>query len=106
MLPASFAKFNRKFQIDFVLVSNIPHVGADRQDAYSEKRLQRSIFLKNLRKEGLKIETRQLEDSDVVFDLVFAPRRVLECYAEILKMQMPLKSELCDSVGAHLFAIH
>ena len=98
MLPASFAKFNKKFQTDFVLVSNIPQADSENPDEFSEKRLQRSIFLENLKKEGLKIQTRKLDDSDLVFDLICAPRRVLERYAEILKIKMPLKTEYCDTV--------
>ena len=98
MLPASFAKFNKKFQTDFVLVSNIPQTETDSDDDFSVKRMQRSIFLENLKKEGLKIQTRKLDDSDIVFDLICAPRKVLERYAEILKIKMPLKSECCDTV--------
>ena len=101
MLPASsFVRFNKKFQVDFVLVSNIPDDSSsdENYDEFSEKRLQRSIFLQNLRKEGLKVKTETLEESDLVFDLIYAPRKVLERYAEICKIKMPLKAEYCDSV--------
>ena len=97
MLAATIVKL-KKFKADFVLVSNIPHASSNDDDEFSVRRQQREIYLQNLRKEGLKVETKKLEGSDFSFDLVHVPTRVLERYAEILKMKMPLKASYCDTI--------
>ena len=96
MLAATIVKLKR-FKADFVLVSNIP-IARNDDDEYSVKRQQREVFLQNLRKEGLKVETKKMEDSDFRFDLIHVPKRVLERYGEILKMKMPLKASYCDTI--------
>ena len=63
---------------------------------FSEKRLQRSIFLKNLRSAQLVVESRV--ENGLTFDLIHAPKKVLKKYGEVLKVQLPLKSSLCDSI--------
>ena len=97
MLATTILKL-KKFNTDFVLVSNIPLGHPYDDDEYSVQRKQREVYLQNLRKEGLKIETKKLEDSDFRFDLIHVPKRVLERYAEILKMKMPLKASYCDTI--------
>lgn len=97
MLATTIVKLKR-FNTDFVLVSNIPLAHPYDDDENSVKRKQREVYLQNLRKEGLKIETKKLEDSDFRFDLIHVPKRVLERYAEILKMKMPLKASYCDTI--------
>ena len=98
MLAATIVKLKR-FNTDFVLVSNIPDAHSDKyDDEYSVKRQHREIYLQNLRKEGLKVETKNLEGSDFTFDLIHVPKRVLERYGEILKMKMPLKASYCDTI--------
>ena len=98
MLAATIVKLNKRFSTDFVLVSTIPIVDSNDNDEYSVKRLQRDIYLQNLRKEGLKIETKTLKDSDLIFDLIHVPKRVVERYGEILKMKIPLKASHCDTI--------
>ena len=97
MLAATIVKLKR-FKADFVLVSNLPGTHSNDDDEYSVKRQQREVFLQNLRKEGLKVETKKMEDSDFRFDLIHVPKRVLERYGEILKMKMPLKASYCDTI--------
>ena len=63
---------------------------------FSEKRLQRSIFLKNLRSAQLVVESRV--ENGLTFDLIHAPKQVLKKYGEVLKVKLPLKSSLCDSI--------
>ena len=99
MFAASVVRFNKQFKTDFVLVTQIPQPDAtDARDDFSEERWKRKIYLDNLRKEGLKIETKKLDDSDLVFDLIYAPKKVIERYGEILKIKVPLKTSLCDAV--------
>ena len=97
MLAATIVKLMR-FNTDFVLVSNVPDAHSNYDDEYSVKRHQREVYLQNLRKEGLKVETKKLESSDFSFDLIHVPKRVLERYGEILKMKMPLKASYCDTI--------
>lgn len=97
MLAATIVKLKR-FNTDFVLVSNVPDAHSNYDDEYSVKRHQREVYLQNLRKEGLKVETKKLESSDFSFDLIHVPKRVLERYGEILKMKMPLKASYCDTI--------
>ena len=98
MLAATIVKLKR-FNTDFVLVSNVPDAHSNKHDdEYSAKRHQREVYLENLRKEGLKVETKKLEGSDFSFDIIHVPKRVLERYGEILKMKMPLKASYCDTI--------
>ena len=98
MLAATIVKLKR-FNTDFVLVSNIPDALSDKNDdEFTVKRQHREVYLQNLRKEGLKVETKNLEGSDFNFDLIHVPKRVLERYGEILKMKMPLKASYCDTI--------
>ena len=92
MLATKVLGLRKHFKTDFVLVSNI-------SENEEDKKQKRSIFLENLKRNGLKIETHTLKNSEnVIFYLIYAPKRVLEKYAEILKMKMPLKSSYCESV--------
>ena len=82
----------KKFRTEFVLVSNPD----EKDEDHNDKTLKRSIFIQNLQKRGLKVKTKR--DSNLVFDLIYAPKQVLERYAEILKIKMPLKASYCDAV--------
>ena len=67
----------KKFRTEFVLVSNPD----EKDEDHNDKTLKRSIFIQNLQKRGLKVKTKR--DSNLVFDLIYAPKQVLERYAEI-----------------------
>ena len=52
--------------------------------------------MKNLRSAQLVVESRV--ENGLTFDLIHAPKQVLKKYGEILKVKLPLKSSLCDSI--------
>ena len=61
-----------------------------------DRRKKRDVFLTNLKAEGLTIDRRlkHLENGLIVqFDLITAGDRMLETYAEILQLRMPLKRD-------------
>ena len=61
-----------------------------------DRRKIRDVFLTNLKAEGLTIDRRlkHLENGLIVqFDLITAGDRMLETYAEILQLRMPLKRD-------------
>ncbi|XP_054257510.1 anoctamin-4-like, partial [Macrosteles quadrilineatus] len=53
---------------------------------------KRTIFETNLREEGLELEHETVPDSGLHFIKIHAPMETLQRYAEILKMQMPVKN--------------
>ena len=78
MLATSFiGKINNK--VDYVLVSTLPltGVGTEDQDLLNKK-TARTVFLRNLRQEGLRVRTVYLKDSGLMFDIITAPQRVLD----------------------------
>ena len=52
--------------------------------------------MKNLRSAQLVVESRV--ENGLTFDLIHAPKQVLKKYGEVLKVKLPLKSSLCDSI--------
>ncbi|ODN06507.1 Anoctamin-1 [Orchesella cincta] len=74
-------------EVDFVLVWDAKNDASRTEDA-KEKR---NIFEKNLREEGLTLETEKIEGTDYTFLKIHAPIEVLRRYAEILKLRMPMK---------------
>ena len=78
MLATSFiGKINNR--VDFVLVSPLPLTGLGTEDQdLLDKKSARSVFLRNLRQEGLRIRTVHQEDTGLMFDIIAAPQRVLD----------------------------
>ena len=61
-----------------------------------DRQSKREVYLRNLKAEGLTISQRMkhLENGlDVRFDLISAEDKMLETYAEILQLRMPLKRD-------------
>ena len=78
MLATSFiGKINNR--VDYVLVSTLPLTGVGTEDQdLSNKKLTRSVFLRNLKQEGLRVKTVYLKDTGLMFDIITAPQRVLD----------------------------
>ena len=80
MLATSFIGKMNKTTVDYVLVSTCPvmSTGHHVDENLMDKKKKRSVFLRNLKQEGLKIKTVQLQDSELLFDIITAPQKVLE----------------------------
>ena len=78
MLATSFiGKINNK--VDHILVSTLPLTGLGTEDQdLLNKKTARTVFLRNLRQEGLRVRTVYLKDSGLMFDIITAPQRVLD----------------------------
>ena len=87
MLAAGFIGKMNNLTADYVLVSRIPladpHIHHPDYQALMDKMKARSVFLSNLKAEGVKVKTVQLKDSGLLFDLLSAPQVVLERYPDI-----------------------
>ena len=82
---------------DYVLVTNIPNINNyELDDEFKDKRWKRRIFRSNLRKSGLQVTTKKIGGTDIVFDLILAGDKVLQKYAEMLRLKMPLKKDEKD----------
>ena len=82
---------------DYVLVTNIPNINNyELDDEFKDKRWKRRIFRSNLRKRGLQVTTKKIGGTDIVFDLILAGDKVLQKYAEMLRLKMPLKKDEKD----------
>ncbi|XP_043234767.1 anoctamin-1-like isoform X3 [Amphibalanus amphitrite] len=76
-------------KIDFVLVRTC--IREDSDDGIDHE-LRQKIYEENLRKEGLHLEEEKIdENSPLTFVKIHTPWEVLQRYAEILKVRMPMK---------------
>ncbi|ESO84177.1 hypothetical protein LOTGIDRAFT_108628, partial [Lottia gigantea] len=82
-----------KRHIDYILAWSIK----GKQKKVEEGKNARSIFEKNLRKEGLEIEY-DTKGSEIHYAKVHAPYKVLIRYADILAIRMPMKEHPGTSV--------
>ena len=80
MLAANFiGKIHNR--VDYVLVSTLPLTDLDREDQDQEltnKKSARSVFLRNLKEDGLWVRTVYMKDNGLMFDIITAPQRVLD----------------------------
>ena len=78
MLATSFiGKINNR--VDYVLVSTLPLTGVGSEDQeLTNKKSARSVFLRNLRQEGLRVKTVHQKETGLMFDIITAPQRVLD----------------------------
>lgn len=77
-------------RIDFVLVWN-----GQIETANSAKSIEkRKVFETHLEKEGLVLSREVLRSKKLHFLKIHAPLEVLQRYAEILRLQMPIKEVL------------
>ena len=78
MLATSFiGKINNR--VDYVLVSSLPLTGVGTEDPdLLNKKTARTVFLRNLKQEGLRVRTVHLKDPGLMFDIITAPQRVLD----------------------------
>jgi hypothetical protein len=74
-------------QIDFILVWCGREVICNAQKSVDRRR----IFEYNLEKEGLILTREKLSSKELHFIKIHAPQEVLVRYAEILRLQMPIK---------------
>nr|XP_045601531.1 anoctamin-5-like isoform X2 [Procambarus clarkii] len=77
--------------IDYVLANKHDDMNQDHSD-------RRKVFESNLKKEGLILESDQVEDVPFRFVKVHAPYDVCARYAELLHLSLPMKQGVC--VGA------
>ena len=84
MLATSFIGKMNNCPVDYVLVSTLPlsepHPHHPNYQVLKEKMKKRRVFLNNLKQEGLKIKTVQLKESNLLFDIISVPMKVLERY--------------------------
>ena len=73
------------YSVDFVLAWTV-NSAVSRSDEAVKKR---EIFERHLLEEGLILEREQ--NSSLRFIKIHAPVKVLQCYAEIMKLRMPMK---------------
>lgn len=73
--------------VDFILVWDMLNKDSVTDEAYEK----RANFERNLVKEGLDLEYEPVEENGLNFIKVHAPKEVLRCYSEILKLRMPMK---------------
>lgn len=83
-------------KVDFILVWNSEEEPAtfEEEEDLKTRKLRRETFEKNLRNEGLILENEQAPDGcapGLNFVKITAPIEVLERYAEILKLRLPMK---------------
>ena len=82
MLATGFIGKMNNLTADYVLVSMIPLADPPTHhpdyQALKMKMKARSVFLSNLKVEGVKVKTVQLRESGLLFDLLTAPETVLE----------------------------
>lgn len=64
----------------------------DSKDANEDNETKRRIFCANLEKDGLELEYEKTQR--VHFVKIHAPREVLRKYAELLRWEMPVRSQL------------
>ena len=80
MLATSFiGKIDNR--VDYVLVSTLPLTGlgvATEDQDLINKKWARTVFLRNLKQEGLRVRTVYLKETGLMFDLITAPQRVLD----------------------------
>lgn len=74
--------------VDYVLA----YSRDDNKDPNNENDTKREIFCANLEKEGLELEVEKTQR--VHFVKIHAPLEVLRKYAELLRWEMPIKSQL------------
>ncbi|GLV37940.1 subdued [Carabus blaptoides fortunei] len=79
--------------VDFVLVWDTLTKESLADEAYE----RRKIFERKLVEEGLDLEYEPVEDNGLNFIKIHAPKEVLRCYSEILKLRMPMKEVLISS---------
>lgn len=79
--------------VDFVLVWETPDSTGDGplREGVQESIEKRRIFEKNLEEEGLHLERDSLEGSKLNFVKIHSSMPVLQRYAEILRLRMPIK---------------
>lgn len=93
--PAAFQN-NQNEKVDFILVWNSEEAPAsfEEEEEFKTRKLRRETFEKNLRNEGLILENERAPDGcapGLNFVKITAPIEVLERYAEILKLRLPMK---------------
>ena len=93
--PAAFQN-NQNEKVDFILVWNSEEEPAsfEEEEEFKIRKLRRDTFEKNLRNEGLILENERAPDGcapGLNFVKITAPIEVLERYAEILKLRLPMK---------------
>ena len=93
--PAAFQN-NQNEKVDFILVWNSDEEPAsfEEEEEFKARKLRRETFEKNLRNEGLILENERAPDGcapGLNFVKITAPIEVLERYAEILKLRLPMK---------------
>ncbi|XP_052128356.1 anoctamin-1 [Frankliniella occidentalis] len=77
--------------IDFVMVWDSLNEKANEETAIRK----RGIFEDKLELEGLQLEREEAHSNGLVFIKIHAPFNLLRTYAEILKLRMPMKDDLC-----------
>lgn len=79
--------------IDFVLAYKTNYENDEEKE--EENRIKRRVFEENLLNQGLELETEYKPKEKIYFVKIHAPLEVLQRYAEILKLRMPMKENLC-----------
>ncbi|XP_055849456.1 anoctamin-1 isoform X2 [Episyrphus balteatus] len=88
--PNSSLFFKDGFRsIDFVLAYKTNN--QEEEDDEVENKVKRRVFEENLINQGLELETEYKSKEQICFIKIHAPLEVLQRYAEILKLRMPMK---------------